>query len=70
MRTWPDVQWRVRAEDAEILGYIKEETVRVMTMPCCGFAFLAEHTDGDGNAYTCPLCEPKEKPEVRYIGGR
>lgn len=63
--SWPDVQWRVRTEDAEAFGWLKEETVCVITMPCCGFAFLATHTDADGDAYTCPPCEPKEMPEVR-----
>lgn len=64
---WPEVDWRVRAEDAEILGWISTETVRVIVMRCCGFTFSAEHTDGDCNTYTCPLCEPKEIPDARKI---
>lgn len=51
------------------MAYYEEEVmfergVRCVVMPCCGFTFDAEHTDGDKVplTWTCPLCVPS--PEL------
>ena len=55
-KSWPEVDWRVRKEDATFVEG------RMVTMPCCGFSFGDDYTDGphgdNANMYTCPLCEP------------
>ncbi len=51
-RLWPEVTWRMRKEDATFVEG------RMVTMPCCGFSFGDDYTDGHAEAYTCPLCGP------------
>lgn len=50
----PAIPWRVSLDEAEF-----EENVRCVVMPCCCFAFSAEHLDTSGDTYTCPCCAPK-----------
>jgi hypothetical protein len=33
------------------------DDVRCVVMPCCGFTFDADHTDRDGDTWTCPICD-------------
>ena len=57
---WPEVNWRVQTEFADFA-----ENVRVVVMACCGFAYDAIHTDGNGKTYSCPLCAPDTAETVQ-----
>ncbi|KKL83648.1 hypothetical protein LCGC14_1972590 [marine sediment metagenome] len=60
-RCWPEVNWRMRKEDATFVEG------RMVTMPCCGFSFGDDYTDGHTEAYTCPLCAPDVSPAAAAL---
>lgn len=57
MDTDSNPTWRVHVSEAHF-----REGVRVVEMPCCGFAYDSLHADASpGETYTCPLCETDDE---------
>ncbi len=50
----------LQESEAHQLGWVLENGVRCVVAPCCGFTFDADHTDVDGDRYSCPLCSTSQ----------